>query len=143
MPFEPAFMRSLPEFKAALAEVRTTDQWMAFKRHWFADQPWPHRAPEVVQSLGPGELVEAGGRTFRRAPLPDDLTPEARYEYFAALQAGFSALFPPAEAPGAPGVKVRVQCPACELWSDDEGGLECPVCARTMLQLRLDPPRRG
>ncbi len=142
MPFEPAFMARLPEFKEALGRVRNTDQWMAFKKKWFADQPWPKRAPEVVAALQPGAPLEAGGRTFQRAPLPDDLTPEARYQYFSALQVGFAALFPPAEAPGAPGVKVRVQCPACELWSDDEGGLECPVCARTLLQLRLDPPGR-
>jgi len=36
---------------------------------------------------------------------------------------------------------VRVQCPACELWSDDEGGPSCPECGRPLLRLRLDPPR--
>ena len=142
MPFEPAFMQRLPEFQAALAQVRTTEDWLAFKRAWFHDQPWPRRSPEALQALRPGEPVQGGGRTFRRAPLPDDLTPEARYQYFAALQAGFAALYPPSDAPGSPGVRVRWQCPACELWSDDEGGPECPACGRPLLRMRLDPPRR-
>ena len=142
MPFEPAFMQRLPEFRAALAQVRTTEDWLAFKRAWFHDQPWPRRSPEALQALGPGEAVQGGGRTFRRAPLPDDLTAEARYQYFAALQVGFAALYPASDAPGAPGVRVRWQCPACEVWSDDDGGPECPACGRPLLRMRLDPPRR-
>jgi hypothetical protein len=143
MPFEPAFMQRLAEFQADLARVTTTEAWLAFKRTWFHDQPWPRRSPQAIQALRPGETIQGGGRTFRRAPLPDDLTAEARYQYFAALQAGFAVLYPPEEAPGAPGVRVRVQCPACELWSDDAGGPSCPECGRPLIRLRLDPPRAG
>jgi hypothetical protein len=142
MPFEPAFMQRLPEFKEALRRVASAQAWQAFKQAWFHDQPWPRRSPQAMQALKPGETVQGGGRTFRRAPLPDDLTAEARYQYFAALQAGFAAVFTAEEAPGAPGVRVRWQCPACELWSDDAGGPSCPECGRPLLRLRLDPPRR-
>lgn len=142
MPFEPSFMRRLAEFRAALAEVRTPDGWLRFKARWFDDQPWPRRDPAAVEArrTGPAAL---GGRTFTKAPLPDDLTPEARYEYFAALQAGFGALFPAAEAPGAPGVRVRLHCPACEHFTDEPGEPACPGCGRPLLMMRLDPPRRG
>jgi hypothetical protein len=141
MPFEPSFMRRLPEFRAALAGVRTAEAWARFQSEWFGDRPWPRREAAAVQALGPGERIEGGGRTFFRAPLPDDLTAEARYEYFAALQAGFAALFSPEEAPGRPGVRVRVHCPACEMWSDDPGGEACPACGLRLLVMRLDPPR--
>lgn len=141
MPFEPAFMQRLAEFQAALSRVATAEEWLAFKRTWFHDQPWPHRSPQALQARKPGEVVTGGGRIFRRAPLPDDLSAEARYQYFAALQAGFAALYPPEEAPGAPGVAVRVHCPACELMSDDAGGPSCPECGRPLLRLRLAPPR--
>jgi hypothetical protein len=141
MPFEPAFMQRLPEFHAALAEVKTAEAWQAFKATWFADQPWPRRSPQALQALKPGETLTRGGRTFRRAPFPDDLGAEARYQYFAALQLGFAAVFPPSEAPGAPGVGVRFHCPACELWSDEPGGPACPECGRPLLRMRLSPPR--
>ena len=93
MPFEPAFMQRLPEFKAALARVDSTEAWLAFKHAWFHDQPWPRRTPQALQALRPGETVQGGGRTFRRAPLPDDLTAEARYQYFAALQAAAQTFY--------------------------------------------------
>lgn len=134
-------MRRLPEFRAALARVRTPDDWLAFKAAWFADRPWPRRSAEALAALGPGREVRLGDRTFRRAPLPDDLSPEARYEWFAAMQAGFAALYPAADAPGAPGVAVRRLCPACEHWSDEPGVEDCPGCGRRLLPMRLDPPR--
>jgi hypothetical protein len=143
MPFEPAFMQRLPEFKAALAKVTTASEWAAFKESWFADQPWPRRSPEALQALRPGQAVARGGRTFRRAPLPDDLTAEARHQYFSALQRGFAATFPASDAPGAPGVAVRVHCAACELWSDEPGGPSCPECGRPLLLLRRAPPGAG
>ncbi len=125
-----------------LALVRTPADWMAFKARWFSDQPWPRRTPEALaEARGDGAPVVAGGRTFHRAPLPDDLTPEARYAYFSALSRGFGALFPPEDAPGFGGAPVRFQCPACELWSDDPGDPECPLCGRTLLRLRVAPPR--
>jgi hypothetical protein len=141
MPFEPSFMRRLAEFKAALARLRTADEWLAFKADWFADQPWPRRPPEALAALSPGAEVTLAGRTFRRAPLPDDLTPEARYQYFAALQAGFACLYPPDQAPGMPGTGYRVHCPACEHWSDDVRGDACPGCGRPLLKMLLAPPR--
>jgi len=141
MAFEPDFMRRLDEFRAALSQVRSPAEWLAFKAAWFHDQPWPRRTPEAIAALSPGAEARLGGRTFRRAPLPDDLTPEARYQYFWALQAGFAALYPPGDAPGAEGVRVRVHCPACEHWSDDAGDPACPGCGRPLLRMRLDPPR--
>lgn len=143
MSFEPSFMRRLPEFKAALARVRTADEWRLFKATWFDDQPWPRRTPEALAALSPGEQVTLSGRTFQRAPLPMDLTAEARYEYFCALQAGFAFLYAPEDAPGAPGVRVRSHCPACEHWSDEPGDPDCPACGRPLLLMRLDPPRAG
>ncbi len=141
MPHEPAFMRDLPGFRAALAEVRTPEAWVRFKARWFADQPWPLRPREAVLAAGPGERVVLAGRSFVRAPLPDDLTPEARYEYFAALAAGFAATFPPEDAPGAGGTPVRFHCPACEMFTDDAGDPACPSCGRALLRMRVAPPR--
>jgi len=143
MPYEPAFMRRLAEFQAALAQVRTAAEWLAFKEAWFDDKPWPKRSPEAEQPMRPAEPQALSGRTFHRAPLPDDLTAEARYQYFAALQAGFGVLYARADAPGQPGVRVRYHCPACEHWSDDAGGPACPGCGRPLLLMRLDPPRAG
>jgi len=142
MAFQPAFMQRLPEFRQALARVRTPAEWAEFKATWFADAPWPRRSAEALVALRGVEPLVQGGRTFRRAPLPDDLTAEARYEYFAALQAGFGVLFRPEDAPGQPGVAVRYHCPACEHWTDEPGGPGCPGCGRPLLLMRLDPPRR-
>jgi hypothetical protein len=143
MPFEPSFMRRLPEFKAALSQVRTADEWLVFKATWFHDQPWPRRTPEALAAMEPGAEVTLGGRLFKRAPLPDDLSPEARYEYFSALQAGFACLYPPDHAPGAAGVRYRVHCPACEHWSEDVRGDACPACQRPLLRMLLAPPRQA
>jgi hypothetical protein len=143
MPHEPAFMKDLDAFHRALAEVRTAEAWAAFKARWFADQPWPHRTPEEIRAARPGETEVLAGRRFVRAPLPDDVTPDARYEYFAALSAGFAAVFPPADAPGAGGTPVRFHCPACEMFTDDPGEAACPRCGRSLLRLRVAPPRSG
>jgi hypothetical protein len=133
-------MQRLDAFRAALAQVSTPGQWQAFKAEWFADQPWPRRDPP------PGEdargTYQAGARTFHGAPLPDDLDPESRWQYFAALAHGFSALFPPAERPGAPGVAVRWSCPACERYSDQDGEAACPWCGRPLLAMRRAPAGR-
>ena len=135
-------MASREEFEAELARVATPRQWVAFKARWFADQPWPRRSAEelaAARALPP--LAPVGGRTFQRAPLPDDLTPEARHAYFSALARGFAALFP-ADTPGTGGSAVRHLCPACELFSDDPGPPECPGCGRPFLAMRLAPPPR-
>lgn len=134
-------MRDLDAFRRALAEVRTPDGWARFKARWFADQPWPQRPREAIGAARPGEEVVLGGRAFVRAPLPDDLSPEARYEYFAALGVGFAAVFSPEDAPGADGSGVRFHCPACEMWTDDPGEPACPGCGRPLLRMRRAPPR--
>lgn len=139
MPFTPAFMRDLDRFRAELAEVTTPAGWQRFKGAWFADQPWPRREPPEPD---PGPPPRPAGRTFQRAPLPDDLIPEARYLYFAALAHAFSALFPADERPGAPGVAVRWTCPACRLFSDQPGEPACPECGRPLLAMRHAPPPR-
>jgi hypothetical protein len=140
VPHTPAFMLRLADFQAALARVSTAAEWMAFKAEWFADQPWPRRpGPPEPESTG---VFTAGERTFHGAPLPDDLTPEARYQYFAALAHGFSALFPAAERPGAPGVAVRWSCPACQRYSDEDGEAACPWCGRPLLAMRRAPAAR-
>lgn len=135
-------MRDLDAFRRALAEVRDAGGWTAFKRRWFADQPWPRRDPADVAARRPGERSLLGGRTFVRAPLPDDLGDAARYEYFAALRAGFAAVFPRAEdGPGGGGAGTRFHCPACEHWTDDPGPPACPACGRPLLAMRVEPPR--
>jgi len=140
--YAPAFTRDLEAFRRELASVRTVPEWLGFKQRWFSDQPsWPRRTPEALAALRPGERFDAGGRTWTRAPLPIDLEPAVRYEYFAALQAGFSVVYPdPGDAPGAGGSGVRFQCPACEIWSDDPGPPACPSCGRTLLRLRVQRP---
>jgi hypothetical protein len=138
MDFTPAFMRDLERFRAELAAVKTPADWQRFKAAWFADQPWPRRQAEA-DAVPPPPVVHAG-RTFQRARLPDQLTPEARYQYFSALARGFSALFPPAERPGAPGVAVRWSCPACQLFSDEAGEPACPECGRPLIAMRHAPP---
>jgi hypothetical protein len=142
MPFEPAFMKDLPTFREELARLGSLADWQRFRARWFADQPWPRRSPEALAALAAeGQTVVHGGRTFHRAPLQDDLTPEARYEYFAAFAAVFPVLFPEAEEqPGAGGAGVRFQCPACETWTDQPGDEDCPACGRRLLRLRMAPP---
>jgi len=124
-------------FEAALAAVSTPADWFAFKARWFADQPWPKRSPEALATTRSEGALELGGRTFQRAPLPDDLTPEARYAYFAALARGFRAVF----ARASPDAPLRHACPACELYSDEAGPPECPRCGRPLLDMPLQPPR--
>ena len=50
-------------------------------------QPWPRRSPQAVQALRPGETVQGGGRTFHRAPLPDDL-----YDHLKQIEAAHAVL---------------------------------------------------
>jgi hypothetical protein len=142
MPFEPAFMRDPEAFRAALAEVGTPAEWARFQARWFADRPWPRRTPEELERLrAAGQTFTVAGRTFTRVPLADDLTPEARYAYFAALAAAFGILFPaPEDQPGAPGSGVRHHCPACEWWTDTPGDPACPACGRALLRMRVAPP---
>ncbi len=141
MPYEPAFMRQLDAFHGALAEVRTLAEWSAFKARWFADQPWPRRSEQaLLAAREAGPTVALAGRTFTRMPLPDDVSPAARYEYFAALAAAGRVLFPaPEDQPGAGGSGVRFQCPACEMWTDDPGDPGCPACGRVLLEMRVAP----
>jgi hypothetical protein len=84
--------------------------------------------------------VVLGGRVFRRAPLPDDLTPEARHAYFRALGVGLAATYP-ANAPAPSDAHLRWTCPACELLTDEPGDIACPSCGRELLVMRLAPPR--
>jgi hypothetical protein len=140
MPFTPAFMRELDRFRAELAAVGSPADWQRFKAGWFADQPWPRRTIDPAEAAQPPRLL--GSRTFTPAPLPDDLAPEARYQYFAALAQGFAALFPAAERPGAPGVTVRWSCPACQHFTDEPGDPACPACGRALLAMRHAPPPR-
>ena len=141
MPYEPTFLRDLAVFRAELARVRDAGAWAAFKARWFADQPWPPRPEAEMAGARPDEPTAFGGRRFVRAPpFAHDLSPEARYEYFASLQAGFAAIFP-GQAPGAGGTPVRLFCPACEIWSDEPGEPACPGCGRELLRMRLAPPR--
>lgn len=143
MPFTPAFMKDLETFRRELGELRSLDDWRRFRGRWFGDQPWPRRTAEALAAAQARGATEVhGGRTFNRTPLPDDLTDDARYEFFAALEAVFPVLFPgAADPPGAGG--IRFQCPACELWTDEPGGERCPACGRRLLRLRLGPPPRG
>jgi hypothetical protein len=141
MPFTPRFMADLSAFEVELAAVRSAAEWLAFKTRWFDDQPWPRRSPDALAAAG-GSPFERDGRCWIRNPLPDDLTPDARYAYFATLQRGFAVLFPTdADAPGAGGSRVRFTCPACEIWSDDAGEERCPCCERPLVRMRVDPPR--
>lgn len=142
MPFEPAFLSRREEFQRTLAEVRTVADWLAFKAEFFADQPWPRRSPDAfAEARGDGEPLLYGERTFHRAPLPDDVTPEARYAYFQALQVGLAATYP-AHAPDPATGPVRYHCPACEIWTDAPGDPACPGCGRPLLMMRLAPPPR-
>jgi hypothetical protein len=57
------------------------------------------------------------------------------------MQAAFSILFPnPGDQPGEGGSSVRFMCPACELFTDEEGEPSCPECGRVLLKLRNAPP---
>jgi hypothetical protein len=142
MPFEPAFMKDLDTFRRELAAIRSLADWQRFRARWFADQPWPKRTPEALAArAAEGTTLTLGGRAFHRVPLQDDLTEDARYEYFAAFSAITPILFPDAaEQPGAGGAGARFQCPACETWTDEPGGDDCPACGRKLLRLRLAPP---
>jgi len=137
VPFEPAFMARRAEFETELAQVRTPADWAAFRSRWFADQPWPQRTAEALAAArGDDAPLVLEGRAWRRAPLPDDLTPEARHAWFTALAVGLATTFP-ADAPGA---RLRYHCPACELWSDEPGPPACPACGRALLRMRIRPP---
>ncbi|BDG03721.1 hypothetical protein [Anaeromyxobacter oryzae] len=141
MPFDPDFMSRPDEFERALALVRSVPDWLAFKARFFHDQPWPRRSAEALAAArGDGSPVVAGGRTFHRAPLPDDLSPDARYAYFRALGVGLAATYPP-NAPPPSDAHVRWTCPACEVWTDAPGEAACPLCGRPLLAMRLPPPR--
>lgn len=143
MAFEPAFMKDLDGFRRELGELRSLRDWQAFRARWFADQPWPRRTPEALYALRSAEpTVVLGGRTFHRAPLPDDVTPDARYAYFAALAAVFPLLFPDGPPPPGADAPTRFQCPACETWTDQPGPDDCPACGRPLLRIRTGPPVR-
>jgi hypothetical protein len=144
MSFEPAFMRDLEAFRAALAAVRTPAEWARFQARWFDDRPWPRRTPAALDGLrgDAGATVTTAGRTFTRGAPPGRPHPDARYAYFAALAAAYRVLLPaPEDQPGAAGSGVRHQCPACEWWTDHPGDSTCPGCGRTFLRTRLERPR--
>ncbi|MGC4001344.1 MAG: hypothetical protein QM767_29360 [Anaeromyxobacter sp.] len=141
MPLEPAFMAQRAAFDAELEQVRTPQQWMLFRKKWFADQPWPVRSPEeLAAASGDGAPRVLGGRTFHPAPLPLDVTPEARHAYFQALAKGFAAMYPD-DAPGQGGSSIRWTCAACEQYSDEPGDPACPSCGRPLVAMRFAPNR--
>lgn len=135
MAFEPEFMTRFSEYSAEKSGVRTLDDWLHFKRRWFDPSDWPtlgaeQRLAESLRKRGP---VRIGGRLWGYTFWTYDLTPEARYEYFATLRKiGNRFLFPDA-AEDPSDNRWQHECPHCEISTNEPGEPTCPLCQRPLV----------
>jgi hypothetical protein len=136
MSIEPEFMRRLSEFRAERARVRTVDDWRAFTARWFDSTKWPKKSPAqlATESFAKRAPLDLGGRRWSHTTWAYDLTPEARYEYFAARhEVGLPLLFSVAED----GRGVTQACPFDEISTPQIGDETCPRCGRRLLYVRV------
>lgn len=129
-------MRQFQEFDAERRRVRTLADWKALAARWFDLPAWPTRSQEqrLAESAGKQGPVSLGGRRWSYTSWAYDLTPEARYEYFATLRRiGDPLRFPGTKAgPGKAG--WRQECPHCEISTDEPGDPVCPRCGRELIE---------
>jgi hypothetical protein len=141
MPIEPEFMRHLSRFREDRDRVRTVEEWRAFNARWFDVGKWPKKThaqlkEEADHKRGP---IDLGGRRWSYTTWVYDLTPAARYQYFAARQeVGLPLLFPePRPKEGAPRDEGWSQsCPFDEITTAELGAEICPKCGRPLLYVR-------
>jgi len=135
--FQPPFMERIAEFDKERRQLHTLEQWRTFAAKWFDTAQWPMKSPEQQKressyKQGPFTL---GGRQWGYTTWVYDLTPEARYEYFATLRGiGDPLRFPEAtNAPRRPEDGWRQECPYCEISTSDLGDAVCPRCGRELI----------
>jgi hypothetical protein len=140
MPFEPEFMKRLTEFAADRGRLHSVTDWVAFQGKWFDRSAWPEksasqRAAESPNKRGP---VQIGGRTWGYTSWTYDLTPEARYEYFATLHSVGDPIRFPHEAGIAKTAANgwRQECPFDEISTKELGDESCPRCGRRLQYVR-------
>jgi hypothetical protein len=137
MPFTPDFMKRFPEFAAERAKVATLEDWLAFRKRWFPVASWPVKSPEQLRDeatrLAETLAGSTRGEDSRRWQPVDwscDLTPEARYEYFATL-AELTRRVHGVGASSGPG--WFHECPFCAIATRDPGSETCPRCGRALI----------
>jgi hypothetical protein len=130
-------MERFAEFDVERREVRTLEQWRNFAAKWFDRAQWPQKSPEQLQAestnkQGPFSL---GGRTWGYTSWVYDLTPEARYEYFATLRGiGDPLRFPDAtRQPHRAEDGWSQECPYCEISTTELREPVCPRCGRELI----------
>ena len=128
--FEPAFMRDHARYLASKARVRTLRGWLRFRRTWFDHSQWPMKTDEQIRhehavKYGPLKL---GGRIWGYSFWTYDLSPEARYEYFATVaELGDPYQFPHMFVDLRPMPNRWTQeCPYCEIHTMERGADFCP-----------------
>ncbi len=130
-------MSQLEVYYREASELETPDDWQAFAIKWFDQTEWPMRQPQGSNSSAPEmpRTLAADGRRWSRSSWVYDLSPEARYHYFAVLLGtGMAIRFPHlffAKDKSASGWTQF--CPFCEITTHDRGGKNCPVCSRILL----------
>lgn len=138
MSYEPEFMRRYDEFDADRRRIRTTEEWIAFRRKWLDQSVWPRKSPEQLGKEAMdarGDVRRFDGRTWARTQYAYDITPEARYELFATIaNVGDPIRFPhlAAHTGDAPSGRTY-SCPFCEMATREPAPTACPRCGRPLL----------
>jgi hypothetical protein len=137
MPFTPEFMLHLDQFRKEREAVRTLDDWETFDKKWLDNTSWPTKTADVLREEGKRKRgpVSIGGRSWGFTDFNDDISPEARYEYFYTLATvGDPINFPDEKSvPKTADEGFRQECPYCEIWTDEIGDDVCPKCRRKLV----------
>lgn len=142
--YVPSFFRNLEEYNKSKKEVKTLDDWRAFKKKWYDDcEIWPNKNDKLglaEQNLRHGTF-EAGGRKWGYIYHPLDLDPGALYEFIRTeTEIGLPLALPngihsPQQADS--NRNWQQECPHCDIWTSEIGEEVCPVCGRKLLYQRV------
>jgi hypothetical protein len=130
-------MRDHEAFSAALAAVKSLEDWIKLQRKWFDTANWPKKTSSQLaeDSARKRMPLRLGGREWIYTNSVYDISPEARYEYFYALRmVGAPFQFPTWKtSPKTADRGWRQECPYDEISTAETGDPICPKCGRKLV----------
>jgi hypothetical protein len=128
------------EFRRERDAVQSIENWNVFYRKWLNNASWPTKSKEKLNDEAKHKCapISIGGRTWGFTFFNDDISPEARYEYFFALKSiGDPLKFPnERQLPKTAELGFSQQCPYCEISTNEIGDDRCPKCKRQLILFR-------